>query len=525
MKRFAPAPLFLIAAILLDRVAISTTQIAMGQSLRTFFLLLIGSVIAVCVVQRFTQNWDRANFIVVLIPIAFIMYRSLFRFLKVTFPRQADGLGIVLFIALGLLYILAISRKTWMSIHNPARMTTYFNLVFMALMILQIVRLRDDMYQALKTKTQPNSSSFAPLAKDIKLQSASPPDIYVIVLDGYARQDVLLNIYQYDNSGFINELEQRGFYVATDSHSNYVQTPYTMASFWNLDYLPTWDSSYEYAQYLYEPIQNNRVFHSLDEIGYTTVSFEQAVYYAEIKNSDIYLSNFAHLNNFEALLLVDSPLEPLSNIFDLRPPLYTYKTHRQRMLYQLDTLQDIAASVARPKIVYAHILAPHPPFVFSQNGDIRQPEQPFTLAEGTGYQGGLDEYLHGYPEQVKFINKEIIQSIDAILEQSTTPPIIILMGDHGPAALFKWNADAPGCLWERTSNLYAVLLPGRQHADDLYPSMTPVNTFRVIFNAYFGTDLPLLEDKTYLMYWYEPTLKLDITEKRDSLSGCTIPDN
>ncbi|HUG33188.1 MAG TPA: hypothetical protein VMJ90_00355, partial [Anaerolineales bacterium] len=32
---------------------------------------------------------------------------------------------------------------------------------------------------------------------------------------------------------------------------------------------------------------------------------------------------------------------------------------------------------------------------------------------------------------------------------------------------------------------------------DLYPVITPVNTFHVIFNNYFGTSYPLLEDFSY----------------------------
>jgi hypothetical protein len=45
----------------------------------------------------------------------------------------------------------------------------------------------------------------------------------------------------------------------------------------------------------------------------------------------------------------------------------------------------------------------------------------------------------------------------------------------------------------------------------------------VIFNTYFGTDLPLLEDKSYMMSWQQPTLNVDVTDTRDSDTGCTIP--
>ena len=523
MKRSIPSSLLLITAIVLDRVAISTAQIAFGQSLRALFILLLSAIAARYIIQHISRDWQHTDFTLLMVPIAFIAYRSSYRFLKINFPGQANALGIVLIIGLGMLYMMVVSRKVWKLIRNPARVTTYFNLVCLVLLTFQIMRLGQDGSHIFTSIMHPQTTAFSAFGQDLKLKKESAPDIYVIVLDGYARQDVLQAIYQHDNSEFIGWLEKRGFYVTKDSHSNYVQTPYTMSSFWNFDYLQTWDSSYEYAQYLYEPIQSNRVFRLLDEIGYTTVSFEQGVYYAEIKNSDVYLSTFLPLNNFESLLLIDSPLEPLSNTFDLGLPLYTYKTHRQRMLFQLDRLKEIPASIPGPKIVYAHILAPHPPFVFSQHGEILEPEQPFTLAEGIENQGGAEEYWDGYREQVKFINREITQVIDAILKKSESPPIILLMGDHGPASMFKWDVDEPGCLWERTSNLYALLLPGHENDEIVYPSISPVNTFRVIFNTYFGTDLPLLEDSSHLMYWYEPTLKVDITSKRDNLEGCTIP--
>ena len=97
------------------------------------------------------------------------------------------------------------------------------------------------------------------------------------------------------------------------------------------------------------------------------------------------------------------------------------------------------------------------------------------------------------------------------------------MGDHGPASMFHWDVDAPGCVWERTSNLYALRLPGHQNDGTLYPSITPVNTFRVIFNTYFGTDLPLLDDQTYLASVKYPTTIKDVTGVIESHNGCSVP--
>jgi len=418
--------------------------------------------------------------------------------------------------------MLIVSKRAWNSFNNPDRLSYYLSIIFMLLFSFQIVNLAKDFYTIVMTGTHSQTTAISSLTEKIELQSGTKPDIYVIVLDGYGRQDVLQEIYDFDNSEFLSQLKTLGFFVADQSHSNYVQTAYSLASFWNFDYLNPWNSSYEYTQYLLAPIQNNRAFHLLGEIGYTTVSFENELQYAEIQTSAVYLSKFLPLNKFESLLLVDSPVEPISNAFNLPIPIPNYKTHAQRIQYELSTLEEIPVTIPGPKIVYTHILAPHPPFVFDQDGNPILHEQPYSLWDETSYTGGLDQYRSGYREQVIFINREIIKVIRNILAKSETQPIIILMGDHGPASMFNWRLDDPGCVWERTSNLYAILLPGQQTDRIVNPTFTPVNTFRVIFNTYFNTDLPLLEDRSYLMSWQQPTLKVDVTEERESREACTV---
>jgi hypothetical protein len=47
---------------------------------------------------------------------------------------------------------------------------------------------------------------------------------------------------------------------------------------------------------------------------------------------------------------------------------------------------------------------------------------------------------------------------------------------------------------ERTAILNAYFLPSSCETDGLYRFITPVNSFRVIFNNCFGVDLELLKD-------------------------------
>ena len=520
MKRLYSYPLLLVLALVLDRVVISMVQIDPKQSLRPLFILLSLCLLASFLIQRFVKDWHRTDFLVFMLVALFVIYRPLYSMIETNLPRQADFLGLALMLVLAVLYLPFSSRKFWLFIRKPVQLTNYFNLFCMFLLIFQVVRLGQKFHAQIGAKTI--QTAIAPLTEKIQLKSEVRPDIYVIILDGYGRQDVLESIYEYDNSKFIGELEKRGFDVSTQSHSNYLQTPYSMASLWNFDYVQPWSPTSDYRQYLVQPIQNNRVFRLLDEIGYTTVSFEGTLGYTQIDTADVFLSNFLPLNHFETLLLIDSPLESLSNVFDLGIPVSTYKAHETSVSYKLEALKEVPASIPGPKIVYDHILIPHPPFIFDRNGNVREQRQPYKLWDDGETAGGEYKYQEGYREQVAFVNKKILESIDAILAKSETPPIILVMGDHGPASMFRFDLDSPGCIWERASNLYALHLPGHQTDGTIYATITPVNTFRVIFDTYFGTELPLLEDRTYLAAsTYKETIK-DITGIRDSREGCML---
>ena len=47
---------------------------------------------------------------------------------------------------------------------------------------------------------------------------ASHPDVYYVILDGYARADALATHYGYDNEPFLDALRERGFVVADQGH-------------------------------------------------------------------------------------------------------------------------------------------------------------------------------------------------------------------------------------------------------------------------------------------------------------------
>jgi hypothetical protein len=171
-------------------------------------------------------------------------------------------------------------------------------------------------------------------------------------------------------------------------------------------------------------------------------------------------------------------------------------------------------------MVFAHIISPHPPFVFDVHGKPTEPARGYSVNDGDDFQGTLDEYRAGYARQVQFVNQKLEWAIDAILANSPTPPVIILQGDHGPGSRLNWGSPAKTCLWERTSILNAYYLPGGGESR-LYPSISPVNSFRVVLNAYFGANLPLLPDRTYFTSHRLERQAIEITAERSSRQNCT----
>jgi hypothetical protein len=157
------------------------------------------------------------------------------------------------------------------------------------------------------------------------------------------------------------------------------------------------------------------------------------------------------------------------------------QNHVQTQFFILDKLPDIPA-ISGPKFVYVHIMIPHYPHVFGPNGEI------LTDPGFYGGDGGKpvnDDYSKkGYIYGVQFIDKRIIPILQTIINKSKINPIIVLQGDHGQDG------------HNRFTNLNAYFLP--DGSKDLYPSITPVNSFRLIFDDYFGANYSLLPNVTHV---------------------------
>ena len=364
--------------------------------------------------------------------------------------------------------------------------------------------------QAVASEPQPQ-----PETQHLSLsQEQPPPDIYYIILDAYARDDVLRDFFQYDNSEFIQQLEAMGFYVAPCSLSNYAETRLSLSSSLNMDHQAalskeSGDDPINKTRTAFL-IKNSAARRQFEALGYKIVAFETGYPWSQIEDADIYLAQgsnamldvFAtgNLNAFEELLVKTSAASMIADLAKILPaflqPEVTYPNeyYRNITLFTLDQLGSLPR-VQGPKFVFAHVVSPHFPYVFGPNGEhVPEDEQ-------------REDSPERYRDQVAYLDNRLPSILHQIIADSPTPPIIILQADHGGDDTSDFN---------RMAILNAYYLPDAG-ASQLYKQITPVNSFRFIFNNYFSGDYPLLDDTSYYSRYLTP---YNFTAIADERPGC-----
>jgi hypothetical protein len=341
-------------------------------------------------------------------------------------------------------------------------LTVSLNVAAAALLAVCAVNIAIHEAKALRTV---NQHAFVDSGAGIILNKPSEPrNIYYIILDACSRSDNLKKIYGFDNGALLEYLRSKGFRIAENSRANYPYTESSLASSLNCTYLG--DVSGRYMEDnrvpLKDMISSCRVATLLKGAGYRLVSFNGD----EIGGADVCLPARG-ANQFE---------KGLFNTTAAATPEAKRAEKREEIRYAFAHLADTTA-MQGPVFVYAHFMAPHPPFVFTRTGG-DQDEEEFA---GTG--GGNDilsldggvtrkEYIERYDEQLAYVNTLLEAALDDVLARSKVPPIIIIQGDHGSDAFVHPDSIDGTYLADRMSIFNAYYLPAG--GDKLlYDSITP----------------------------------------------------
>ncbi|MHB0935953.1 MAG: sulfatase-like hydrolase/transferase [Armatimonadota bacterium] len=337
------------------------------------------------------------------------------------------------------------------------------------------------------------------------------PNIYYIVLDGYAREDTLQRLYHYDNRPFLADLQRRGFYVARNSRANYSQTNLSLPSTLQMAYLEAAPGGPPRGRL--SNLSDTAAIRLLRRQGYRTVALDSE-YYLQLERPDRFIpfpaEDASVLTPFEEQLVHLTPLAlcPQPKRHGAKTG---YERHRRKIRFQLNQL-PAAADETGPVFIFAHILCPHPPFVLGHDAD---PDRPYDIKDGNYFllEGGTrEEYLAGYPAQLDDLNRLLMKVIDRLVKHSRRPTVIILQSDHGPGAYTDWDQPGRTDFQERMPNLCAIYTPDGP-LPDLYQGITPVNTFRLLFNHYLHTDYPRLPDRCYFSTPARPFDFIDVTDR------------
>lgn len=334
------------------------------------------------------------------------------------------------------------------------------------------------------------------------------PDIYYIVLDRYASATTLTEDYDYDNSEFVDYLADKGFYVASESTANYVRTLQSLASSLNMEYLDYMDEESSDLLPLNLKLEDHAVQRTLKSAGYTFVHVG-SWWGPTRENSfaDVNINYNAEISEFSESLL--SNVMPYSVCTELGLIEDKYTSQWKRTLFEFEQMAEIA-QMEEPTFVVAHMLVPHLPYVFDSDGSFLPPEEAIERSD-------RDNYVN----QLIATNTMVTGLIDQLLSDSGVPPIIVLQADEGPYP-DRYMADHRNFNWEEATDeelrkkmgiLNAYYLPGVD-SSALYQSITPVNSFRLVFDLYFDAGLGLLDDASYVYQdYYHPYKFLDVTDK------------
>ena len=466
-------------------MAVNVGQIKLEAAWRPLIVSVLFAVTLFVLLRLVLRDWNRAAFLSALWMALIFSYGHAY----ITLTEKVKDFDfenwlLVTWLVLAILFIVWAVRR---SPSSPLAM----NVIALGLVVTSLWQTSSEVRSGGVHRV---GAENAPVDENLT-RPENPPDVYYFILDSYAREDLLKKSYGYDNSAFIESLRERGFYVAQCSQANYIRTELSVGSSLNMEYLQDLDPAFTpdsiKRRVLWDSYKYSAVRYNFETLGYETIAFATGFAWSELDDADVFYTPppfSAGMTEFETLFMQTTLARYAQNFGWVDADAITGQNFRDRTLLVFDSMDDIAR-MPEPTFAYVHLISPHPPFVFGPDGEYTHPADFWN--EKKQYPAVLNAI--GYQNLLTFLNHMLLDAVDTLLAESETPPIIILQGDHGP-----WLQPRDRRMWI----LNAYYLPQQQ--EKLFSTITPVNTFRIIFNAYFGGNYDMLPNVSY----FSPVPKL-----------------
>jgi hypothetical protein len=360
------------------------------------------------------------------------------------------------------------------------------------------------------------NASLRPIDGDDPLTTttdAPKRDVYWLVFDRYGSDRSLELMYGVEND-LTPWLRERGFTVLSDSHANYVKSALSMATTLELTHLE------EVARLMgpdstdfgppYASLQESRTVRQFKALGYRYHHVGSWWSPTRVSRTADVNHNLDDVSDFTAGLLDSSVVPTIQRLLGggRRTPLEA--RHYEHALHGLAALESLRDEPG-PKFVLAHVLLPHPPYVFDRDGRFIPEEEANALTVPERWE-----------RQLAYTNERLRTLLGGLLALPPEErPIIILQADEGPwidpylrdSRSYDWSTASADELEIKFGIMNAWYLPG---AEDLAldPAMTSINTFSTLFSRYFGLDYDPLPDRVFTSRsWDHPYDLTDVTDR------------
>lgn len=336
-----------------------------------------------------------------------------------------------------------------------------------------------------------------------QLPDSAKPDIYFLVFDAMPSTKAMKISWKYDNGLLDHFLQNEHFFMSENSKSNYNLTVLSVSSTFNMEYTPPVDLSQNETKMYFKAsasILDNSLTRILAKEGYDISQFQGISFINKDWSGSLFFKDMLYMNYFYQTL-------PGRMYRDLRWNLsrlhlkaienYTLSKYEKRNKESEADLQRTIEMVKKscsfqkqkPRFVFAHFQLPHDPYIYDSNG-IRKPvKETIQLNE--------EDQPKAFIEQVKYANRLINDLVTFIKATNKKNTVILIEGDHGFRNIYGKEG------YMIYDNLNSIYFPDGDYRS-LYPSISPVNSFRVVLNKYFTANLPLLKDSSIFIPYTLP---------------------
>lgn len=427
------------------------------------------------------RNRERAHLFATCLMAIQFFFGACIDFLRIQLPGTifSSYTFILPFLLISMIILLVLLRKSPLVFNQ---LKVYLSLLFLLLIVTDMVTL------GYKSMNQPKATVSS--AENIRVCDDCPkPDIYLVIADGYPGVKSLRENFNMDNTPFLDSLRHRGFHIVDSSHSNYNFTPFSVSSMLNMNFLSGikgFNSDKGDMSVCYSTIKNSRTFRILSAYGYELHNYSIFDF-----NGQPSLAKPTFLPSRTSLITAQTFTARLTKEigFHLVSTLHLERFIRFVRMHDLDnnnrlmkeTRKQISVKSKTPKFVYTHLVMPHYPYYFDSSGQAN----PYTLLDDKyrSDKNAFISYLH-------YSNRQLLGLVDDIRQKAVTPPVILLISDHGFRE-FPGPAD-PSYYF---NNLNSIWLPDSNY-NRFYRGMSNINQFSTLFNTLFDQQLPMQKDST-----------------------------